>query len=242
MKMEVLSVQNQFQGQFSVMGSAKVKGKFLSNVFSIPIPFRNLSLLLKVLVKTKIYVFFFSENDLLNGVFSFDGKLQLSSVDFSVRFMFDFCSSIAVDTKHCVQLRGANANTRQDMTILNWPKKKKNRICGRALQAINLYEYMILFARWCFAFCNKTLPLYSVVWFRAMLIKHKSFRINTCFPCFDNTREKYAFSISTPKSSSTIIISSKKKTKKLRQSTVISRNFFCQHSRYVVIPMRFWWK
>lgn len=27
MKMEVLSVQNQFQGQFGVMGSAKVKGK-----------------------------------------------------------------------------------------------------------------------------------------------------------------------------------------------------------------------
>lgn len=28
MKMEVLAVQNQFQGQFGMMGSTKVRGKF----------------------------------------------------------------------------------------------------------------------------------------------------------------------------------------------------------------------
>lgn len=31
MKMEVLPVQNQFQGQFGVMGSSKIQGKFQFN-------------------------------------------------------------------------------------------------------------------------------------------------------------------------------------------------------------------
>lgn len=35
MKMEVLPVQNQFQGQFGVMGASKIKGKQQENILSI---------------------------------------------------------------------------------------------------------------------------------------------------------------------------------------------------------------